>query len=184
MVCPRHAKTWTPFSASAAATSSCVESGLEPQRAIWAPPAVNASTRTAVSFVTWRQAPSVRPLSGFSLLNLLLIWLRTGMRVEAHSVCKWPLGARALSLTWNSCILIHFFVGKVRTDYLVLLCSCNKPFTNKNKNLKISSLWRAPFVGATNSFAHGFSCRKSLIMLCLNPNCERCAVEGIFRRGY
>ncbi len=73
-----------PFSARAAATSSCVESGLEPQMATVAPPAFKASTRTAVSFVTCKHAPKVKPVNGFSLLSLLLIWLSTGMCADAH----------------------------------------------------------------------------------------------------
>jgi hypothetical protein len=40
----------------AAATSSCVESGLEAQRTTSAPPALSVRMRFAVSVVTWRQA--------------------------------------------------------------------------------------------------------------------------------
>ena len=102
-----------PSSAKAAATSSCVESGLDPQRATFAPPATNVSTNTAVSLVTWRQAPKVKPLNGFSLANLVLIWHKTGMCAAAHSIFSLPCGANDLSLTWN-CSIGHSFVFKGR----------------------------------------------------------------------
>ena len=44
-----------PFWASAAATSSLVESGLQPLQATSAPQAASVSISTAVSLVTWRQ---------------------------------------------------------------------------------------------------------------------------------
>ena len=66
MVSPRHAYTFIPFSASAAATSSWVESGLDPHSAMSAPPATSVSASTPVSFVTCRHAPNMMPTSGFS----------------------------------------------------------------------------------------------------------------------
>ena len=49
---------------SAAATSSCVESGLEATSTTSAPPALSVRTRFAVSVVTCRHADTRRPASG------------------------------------------------------------------------------------------------------------------------
>src|SRR5581483_12010904 len=77
-----------PLCASAAATSSCVESGFEPHTATFAPPALSVSMRTAVSFVTWRHAPIVTPFKGFVCSNSLRISARTGMCAAAQSM-RW-----------------------------------------------------------------------------------------------
>ena len=57
---------------SAAATSSCVLSGLEAQSRTSAPPALSVFMRLAVSVVTCRQAVTRIPLNGlFSLKSFL-----------------------------------------------------------------------------------------------------------------
>ena len=55
----------------AAATSSCVDRGLEAQRTTSAPPAFSARARLPVSLVTWRQADRRRPAQGLLLLEAL-----------------------------------------------------------------------------------------------------------------
>src|SRR5690242_2985646 len=64
-----------PYSAtSAAATSSCVESGLLAASVTCAPPALSVRIRLAVSVVTWRQAPTRRPSSGRSRSRRSRLW--------------------------------------------------------------------------------------------------------------
>ena len=53
----------------AAATSSCVESGLDAHKVTSAPPATSVSMRFAVSEVTCMHAPMRYPASGFVLLE-------------------------------------------------------------------------------------------------------------------
>src|ERR1700681_4870983 len=85
--------------ASAAATASLVESGLEAQSATSAPPALRVSIRLAVSLVTWRHAASLRPLSGCSFAKRARIRFRTGISRAAQSMRSWPCAARFKSLT-------------------------------------------------------------------------------------
>src|SRR5437588_682902 len=84
---------------SAAATGSCVDSGLDAQRAMSAPPALSVSIRLAVSVVTWRQAPTFTPRSGCSCLNLSRIKSSTGISRAAQSISSWPCLARPASRT-------------------------------------------------------------------------------------
>src|ERR1035441_503015 len=84
---------------SAAATSSCVESGFEAQSTTSAPPAWSARARFPVSLVTWRQAESRMPSSGLSFSNRSRILARTGLERSAHSMRSRPLPARARSFT-------------------------------------------------------------------------------------
>src|SRR5436309_1485675 len=87
---------------SAAATSSWVERGLEAQRATWAPPALSVIISTAVSVVTCRQAPSLTPLSGCSLVKRSRTCRSTGMNCSAHSILSLPAGPSARSFTsWS-----------------------------------------------------------------------------------
>src|SRR2546423_10294251 len=81
-----------------AATSSCVDSGLEAHSATWAPPAFRATTRLAVSVVTCRQAARRLPLSGRSRANRSLSSRSTGIERSAHSVRRRPSSARRMSL--------------------------------------------------------------------------------------
>src|SRR3954469_11292821 len=99
MSSPRDASTGTPRSTSAAATSSCVVSGLAEQSAASAPPAISACIRFAVSAVTWRQAATLTPSSACSSLNRSRIERRTGMWFCAHSIRASPCGASAGSST-------------------------------------------------------------------------------------
>src|SRR5512136_2515185 len=88
-----------PSASIAAATSSCVLSGLEAQRASSAPPALRVAARLAVSVVMCRQADILAPLRGFSLAKLSRISRNTGISRDAHSILSLPSGARAGSLT-------------------------------------------------------------------------------------
>src|ERR671915_840764 len=90
------------WSHSAAATSSWVDSGLEAHTATSAPPAWRASSRLAVSVVTWRQAPTVIPASGRSFSNRSRISDRTLISPLAHSIRSRPFSARPRSLTSQS----------------------------------------------------------------------------------
>src|SRR5438477_2244696 len=80
---------------SEAATSSCVERGLEAHVTTVAPPALRARRRLAVSVVTWRQAPTVTPSSGRSLAKRSLMEARTGMLRSAHAIRCLPRSASA-----------------------------------------------------------------------------------------
>ena len=89
-----------PWSTSAAATSSCVLSGLDAQSTSSAPPAWSVCIKCAVSLVTWRQALIRIPLSGFCFANRSRMLASTGMDRSAHSMRPCPLGARFRSFTW------------------------------------------------------------------------------------
>src|SRR5437763_9403757 len=86
-------------STSAAATSSCVESGFDAQSTTSAPPALSVRIRLAVSVVTWRQAEMRYPSSGFSRSNRSRIACRTGICRSAQSMRRTPSGASARSFT-------------------------------------------------------------------------------------
>src|SRR3954468_1149050 len=88
-----------PSAASAAATSSWVDSGLQPDHEISAPAARSVRMRTAVSFVTWRQPAMRWPLSGLDSLYFSRSAMRTGMRDSAHSMRRRPLSASLRSAT-------------------------------------------------------------------------------------
>ena len=88
---PRTACTSAPKTlASAAATSSCVDSGLAAHSATSAPPAISARARLAVSAVTCRHAATVMPSSGRSCSSRSRIERRTGICSSAHSTRAWP----------------------------------------------------------------------------------------------
>src|SRR6476646_6268981 len=91
-------------STSAAATSSCVESGLDAQRTTSAPPADNVRARFAVSVVTCRHAEMRCPASGCSRSKRSRIAASTGICRSAHAIRRTPSGARARSLT--SCLVV------------------------------------------------------------------------------
>src|SRR2546428_1924289 len=84
---------------SAAAVSSCVDSGLDAHSASWAPPALSVSIRTAVSVVTCRHAPSRIPLSGCCCVNRSRTWRSTGIDCSAHSIRSRPSLASERFLT-------------------------------------------------------------------------------------
>src|SRR3954447_20328576 len=83
---------------SAAATSSCVESGFDAHRATRAPPAVNARTRFAVSAVTCSDAAMRTPSSGRSRSNRARTPASTGIWVAAQAIRPSPADAREGSL--------------------------------------------------------------------------------------
>src|ERR1700682_6373523 len=85
--------------ASAAATASLVERGLEPHKATSAPPALRVSIRFAVSLVTCRQAATLSPLSGSCFSKRARIRVRTGISRAAQSMRSCPWGARLRSFT-------------------------------------------------------------------------------------
>src|SRR5438876_2511449 len=89
-----------PWSTSAAATSSCVLSGLDAKSTSPAPPAWSVCIECAVSLVTWRQALIRILLSGFCFANRSRMLASTGMDLSAHSMRPCPLGARFRSFTW------------------------------------------------------------------------------------
>src|SRR6266542_183049 len=103
---------------SEAATSSCVESGLDAQRTRSAPPAASVRARLAVSLVTCRQADSLIPARGFSFAKRSRIWRRTGMLFSAHSIRSRPRPASEGSLTSKRCaVTAEFPIGlKPRRD--------------------------------------------------------------------
>src|SRR5256712_7864139 len=82
-----------------AATSSCVESGLEAQSTASAPASRSAIIKFAVSLVTCRQAETRRPLSGWSLTKRLRIDSSTGICCPAHSILRLPASASPMSFT-------------------------------------------------------------------------------------
>src|SRR5436190_21206983 len=86
-------------STSAAATSSCVESGFEAHSTTSAPPACNVRMRLAVSVVTCRHAAIRYPASGCSRSKRSRIAASTGICRSAHSIRRFPSPARARSFT-------------------------------------------------------------------------------------
>src|SRR5579859_3149724 len=84
---------------SAAATASLVESGLEAQSTMSAPPAFSVSIRLAVSLVTWRQAETFSPASGRSCRKRSRMSSSTGISRAAQSISRWPSLASAVSFT-------------------------------------------------------------------------------------
>src|SRR6185437_2544055 len=86
-------------STSAAATSSCVESGLDAQRTTSAPPALSVRARFAVSVVTCRHAEIRRPASGCSRSKRSRIAASTGICRSAHWMRRTPSGVSARSFT-------------------------------------------------------------------------------------
>src|SRR5215472_8018432 len=94
-------------STSEAATSSCVERGLDAQSTKSAPPAESVRARFAVSAVTWRQAERRIPASGLSFSKRSRIWASTGIDLSAHSMRDLPLAASSADRIWaDSCVAI------------------------------------------------------------------------------
>src|SRR3989338_11245489 len=89
-----------------AATSSWVLRGFDAQRFTSAPPDFRVFIKTAVSVVTCKQQLTFIPFNGFSLKNLSLISLRTGMFSSAHSILNFPVGANFILL------ISHFMLNK------------------------------------------------------------------------
>src|SRR5213596_2444839 len=81
-----------------AATSSWVDSGLEAQSAMSAPPAWSVIARFAVSVVTCRHAARRFPLRGRSRANRSRSCRSTGIDRSAHSVRRRPSSASRMSL--------------------------------------------------------------------------------------
>src|SRR3954454_13447505 len=96
---------------TAAATSSCVESGFEAQSATDAPPAFSVLTRFAVSAVTCSDAAIRTPFSGFSRANRSCTWRRTGICSSAQAILPSPAEAREGSLM---SLLVAVMVALVR----------------------------------------------------------------------
>src|SRR6185437_1671790 len=86
---------------SEAATSSCVESGLEAQRTTSAPPSRSVMARLAVSVVTCRHAETRMPFNGWFLINSLRILWSNGIDWFAHSMRRLPRSANARLLISN-----------------------------------------------------------------------------------
>ena len=100
-----------PWSAtSEAATSSCVDSGLEAHSATSAPPAASVRIRFAVSLVTCRQAETRIPCSGRSAAKRSRICASTGICRSAHSILRAPASARPRSAT--SCRAVALIAGE------------------------------------------------------------------------
>src|SRR5688500_4814840 len=110
MSSPRIACTSTPSATSAAATSSCVDSGFGAHSATSAPPARRVRTRFAVSEVTCRQAPIRTPSSGRSPAKRSASERSTGIWASAQSMRARPSPARLASAMW----LVAVMVGLVR----------------------------------------------------------------------
>src|SRR3954454_24992465 len=91
-------------STSAAAKSSCVDSGFDAQRTTSAPPAFSVRARVAVSVVTCMQGEVGEPESGCSLSKRSRMAASTGICRSAHSIRRMPSGASAMSFT--SCRLV------------------------------------------------------------------------------
>src|SRR5579872_6300826 len=94
------------LTASVAATSSCVESGLLAHRAISAPPAASAIMRFAVSVVTCKHAPTCKPLSGCVRAKRSPMARNTGMLCAAQATRRLPSAARPRSLMSKACALV------------------------------------------------------------------------------
>ena len=90
---PCRACTPTPCSTRAAATSSCVDSGLDAARCSSAPPAVSVRASAAVSGVTCMQAATRTPASGRSWAKRRRSSPSTGMDRSAKSVRRRPCSA-------------------------------------------------------------------------------------------
>src|SRR5512137_1892201 len=88
-----------------AATSSCVESGLEAHRRTSAPPALRVLMRLAVSAVTWRHAAMRIFARGFSFLKRSVMDASTGICLPAHSVLTAPWPDSSMLVT--SCAILQ-----------------------------------------------------------------------------
>src|ERR1700730_13577275 len=99
--------------ASLAATSSCVERGLEAHSTTSAPPSLRQMARFAVSAVTCRQAETRMPFSGWFLMNSLRMICRTFIDWLAQSIRFLPRSAKSRFFTSQ-------FIGVVVVDILLL----------------------------------------------------------------
>src|SRR5215510_15559234 len=97
MACTEMLKSRT----SDAATSSCVESGLEAHSTTSAPPSRKVMPRLAVSVVTCRHAEMRMPFNGWFLMNSLRMLCSTGMDWLAHSMRRLPKSASSMFFTSN-----------------------------------------------------------------------------------
>ena len=89
-VAPWTANTFSPSCTSAAAMSSCVESGLLPVIYISAPPSANISHRCAVFASRCTDNAIFLPLNGLLSLNSFSSPARSGMCLLTHSIFSSP----------------------------------------------------------------------------------------------
>ena len=96
------AKTFTPSSTSAAATSSWVESGLLPVTVTSAPAFFSTSARYAVFASRWIVSTMRQPLKGFVFEYSSSILFSTGMKFLTQAILSCPDGASFISRTIDS----------------------------------------------------------------------------------
>ncbi len=99
-VAPCHAYTFNPASTRAAATSSCVESGLLPVIYISAPPAASTLQRYAVLASKCIERAIFLPANGFVCENSSSKLRRSGQFLRTHSILCPPEGESFISLIW------------------------------------------------------------------------------------
>ena len=116
-----HAYTFKPSATSAAATSSCVESGLLPVIYISAPPAASTLHRYAVFASRWMERAIRMPSKGLSLEKSSSRLRSSGQFFRTQSILCAPDGARLISLI----ALIHFLLYLVNYTLIYRSYLCN-----------------------------------------------------------
>src|SRR4029077_2079081 len=105
-----------------AATSSCVERGLEAHSTTSAPPSLKQMARFAVSAVTCRQAETGMPFKGWFLMNSLRMICRTFIDWLAQSIRFLPRSAKSRLFTSQfNCVGvvdIHLLLELIRPEII------------------------------------------------------------------
>ena len=88
-----------------AATSSCVDRGLQPVACTSAPPAARQSARKAVLASIWMEMVIFFPAKGFSFSKRARMATSAGMKSCTHSIFILPEAASDISFTWLMAML-------------------------------------------------------------------------------
>ena len=120
-VVPCHACTSMPSEQRAAATSSCVESGLLPVIYISAPPLLSTSQRYAVLASRCTDNAIFLPLKGCSFSKSFLISVRSGQLRLTHSIFLNPDSASPISFISEPFIFSPGIVFTVHNYSLIAL---------------------------------------------------------------
>ena len=97
IVAPWTANTFSPAWTRAAATSSCVESGLQPVAYMSAPPAARHRHRRAVFASIWTLRATFMPAKGFVSMKSFSMPASRGMWSRTHWIFSAPLSHRLMS---------------------------------------------------------------------------------------
>ena len=105
---PWTANTLSPSCTSAAATSSCVDNGLQPVAYISAPPAARHRHRRAVFASMWTLRAIFIPAKGWLSMKSFSMPASSGIWSRTHWIFRAPLSHRSIFRMWLDMVDVFF----------------------------------------------------------------------------